>query len=189
MTLEDRVLYPLLDGFMDGDKPLRARDLEFEPCPKSHAVTLTKKWHSRLPNTQDGPWTNAFHGHFNGVSYVVALWNSPSARTLPSGHLELRRLACAPDAPKNTPSRFLAYMARYFRLNEADISVLVSYQDTEVHAGTIYKAAGWTLAHTSKPRHRDRSGNRTGTLRKYRTNINGSAADGAAKIRWEYYLK
>ena len=30
------------------------------------------------------------------------------------------------------------------------VSLLISYQDTEVHNGTIYKAAGWELVSVSK---------------------------------------
>ena len=48
----------------------------------------------------------------DGVTYAVALWHNPSARTLPGHWLELRRMACAPDAPHCTASRFLAEMTK-----------------------------------------------------------------------------
>ena len=88
----------------------RARQLEIAPCAKSAAVRLTRLWHSRLPNTQDGPWMAAYWATFDGAVYAVALWNTPSARTLPQDWLELRRMACAPYAPFNTASRFLGAM-------------------------------------------------------------------------------
>lgn len=178
--------YPL---FQAEDKPLsssslRARHLVFERCASSHAVRLTRQWHSRLPNTQRGPWQFAFHGHVGGTTYVVALWHNPSARTLPHHWLELRRMACAPDAPRNTPSRFLGWMIRWFRENTQDHQHCISYQDTSVHSGTIYRAAGWVQEYTAEPRIRDRSKHRTGTSRMYRTNLNGLEADAAQKIRW-----
>jgi hypothetical protein len=37
-------------------------------------------------------------------------------------------------------------MTRIIRKEIPTITRLISYQDTEVHAGTIYKAAGWTRA-------------------------------------------
>ena len=167
---------------------VRARNLCFEPCHKSYAVGLIKAWHSRLPNCQDGPWEFAFHGHIDGVTYVVALWNNPSARTLPGHWLELRRMACAPDAPRNTASAFLGWMARYFAAKHPERERMISYQDEAVHTGTIYKAAGWLAAHRSAPRVRDRSKNRAGTTRKYRQNLNGIEPDASAKIRWEKVL-
>jgi hypothetical protein len=167
---------------------LHVKDLFFKEHDKAVCVDLVRKWHSRLPNTQRGPWTHAFAAVHDGRIYAVALWNSPSARTLPSHWRELRRMACAPDAPKNTASWFLAHMVRWFRRLEPQRERVLSYQDTAVHKGTIYKAAGWHPVYVSKPRVRDRSGNRTGTERKYRWNINGIEQDAAAKVRWEYIL-
>jgi hypothetical protein len=163
--------------------------LIFERCPKRHAVVLVRAWHSRLPNVQDGPWQYAFHARRGDVTYAVALWNTPSGRCLPQHWLELRRMACSPDSPKNTASRFLGWMVRWFRKECPERERVISYQDTVVHLGTIYKAAGWINTWISKPRIRDRSGNRVGTYRKYRWNINGLAPDASAKIRWEKALR
>lgn len=155
-------------GIILPDEGLRARHLEMEQCSKAHAVSLNKAWHSRLPNVQDGPWQYAFKMSFQGVTYAVALWNNPSARTLPGHWLELRRMACAPDAPKYTASRFLALMVKWFRKNTPEREKCISYQDTAVHQGTIYKAAGWTAEYVSEFRIRDRSKPRAGTQRMYR---------------------
>jgi hypothetical protein len=186
-----RLTCPLFQVGNGGATPtpaLHCKELTFEPCEKPHAVTLVRLWHSRLPNCQDGPWEYAFRAQKEDVTYAVALWNTPSGRCLPQHWLELRRMACSPDAPKNTPSRFLAWMARYFEKNCPQREKLISYQDTAVHKGTIYKAAGWTAEYTSKPRIRDRSGKRAGTNRMYRWNINGTEADASAKIRWARLL-
>jgi len=173
-------------------EPSSAKELAVDLCPKPHAVNLVKRWHSRLPNVQKGPWTHAFHIHWNGYTYGVALWNNPSARTLPNNWLELRRMAIAPDAPKFTASRMLGQMARWFRANRPDIERLISYQDEEVHQGTIYKAANWTRAYYSKPRVRSRGEyvDAAGNTRKrgVRHAINGPAADTAGKWRWELEL-
>jgi hypothetical protein len=55
----------------------------------------------------------------------------------------LRRFAISDDAPKNLASRMLAIMVRLIRRSKPEITTLVSYQDTDTHAGTIYRAAGW----------------------------------------------
>jgi len=186
-----RVAFPLFQTGDGGSSPtstLHARDLVFERCPRPHATSLVRLWHSRLPNVQDGPWQFAFHARRGDLTYAVALWNTPSGRCLPQHWLELRRMACAPDAPKNTASRFLGWMVRWFRRSHPEREMCIAYQDLEVHTGTIYRAAGWRKAFVSKPRIRDRSGNRAGTQRKYRWNINSIEVDAAPKVRWEMAL-
>ena len=189
MSEPDRRYAPLFLAEETKEAPTRARHLAFSECPKPHAVSLVRAWHSRLPECQAGPWSHAFHAYHDGASYAVALWNNPSARTLPQSWRELRRMAVAPDAPKYTASMFLGWMARWFQRHEPSVDKLISYQDTSVHQGTIYKAAGWVAAHESTPRTRDRSGLRANTTRLYRWNVNGADADAAAKVRWEKGLK
>lgn len=167
---------------------IHARDLVVHLCSVQIARQLIRAWHSRLPHTQASPWQYAFAASYDGVVYAVALWHNPSARTLPSHWLELRRMACAPDAPKNTASRFLALMVDWFRHNAPTRERCISYQDESVHRGTIYKAAGWTVGARQVARKRDRSKPRRGTDRPYRTSANGSAVDCAAKTRWEKSL-
>lgn len=182
-----REVHPLFQEEGGGSIPtsaLQASDLRFDPCPKPHAVNLVRAWHSRLPKCQSAPWTHAFHAHVHGTTYAVALWNNPSARCVPAHWRELRRMACASDAPKNTASRFLAWMVRWFRTHEPQCERLISYQDTAVHEGTIYKAAGWIADSISTPRVRNRSANRKGTKRAYRSNINGIEPDASSKVRW-----
>jgi hypothetical protein len=80
--------------------------------------------------------------------HAVAIWSSPvAANRLKDGQniLELRRFAIADYCPNNTGSRMLAVMTRLIKQSLPTISKLISYQDTEVHYGTIYKAAGWSL--------------------------------------------
>ncbi|CAB4168985.1 hypothetical protein UFOVP1413_10 [uncultured Caudovirales phage] len=149
------------------------------------ARNFIAKHHSRLPYTQKGPWKIAY-GVFNFDALVgVALWHNCSARGLPQNWLELRRMAISADAPPNTSSRMLSAMRNDIRRAYGFATVLVSYQDVAVHHGTIYKASGWTPVAVSRPRHRDRAPLRTGTSRKYRSDVNGVAPAASAKIRWQ----
>ena len=186
-AIDVRVTCPLFLAGNGGATPtiaLHSNELTFAACETSHAVQLVRLWHSRLPGCQNGPWQYAFRAHKEDVTYAVALWNNPSGRCLPSHWLELRRMACSPDAPKNTPSRFLAWMVRYFQKTCPEREKVISYQDLDVHTGTIYKAAGWAVEYVSKPRIRDRSKPRVGTDRMYRSNKNGIEPDAAGKARW-----
>ncbi len=57
--------------------------------------------------------------------------------------IELRRLCCIDDTPKNTESFFIGKMLRWLKKHTA-IKVVVSYADMEYgHEGTIYKAANF----------------------------------------------
>lgn len=185
--MSERLMEPLW-SIVPTTKPVTASELVCERCPIETARILNEAWHSRLPQTQTGPWQFAFAAHSQGYIYAVALWHNPSARMLPAHWLELRRMAVADDAPHCTASWFLGRMGKWFKRNEPDRERMISYQDIDVHKGTIYKAAGWTATYHAKARVRDRSKPRVGTRRDYRNNLNGSSPDGAGKTRWEKML-
>lgn len=172
----------------EAQAPEKATMLVVERCPTEFARGAIRQWHSRLPKTQVGPWKIAFAAHYQYTCFGAALWHNPSARTLPGDWLELRRLAVAPDAPHCTASRMLGQMVKWIRRNMPNVPTLLSYQDCDVHTGTIYRAAGWYPAHESKRRVRDRSKPRVGTRRDYRSNLNGVTTDSAPKIRWQLQL-
>jgi hypothetical protein len=67
--------------------------------------------------------------------------------------VELRRLACIDDTPKNTESYFIGYTIRWLKKN-TDYTVIVSYADTHYgHEGIIYKASNFThIGMTQKSR-------------------------------------
>jgi hypothetical protein len=57
--------------------------------------------------------------------------------------IELRRLCCVDDTPKNTESFFIGQTLRCLK-NNTDIKVIVSYADAHYgHSGTIYKATNF----------------------------------------------
>lgn len=145
-----RVAHPLYQAGGDGSHPISALQLRFVPVGVRTAKALNRLWHSRLPRIGDPDSIfkagACFAAEFAGVYYAAAIWSRPVARLLPldGSWLELRRLAVAPDAPRNTASRMLGWMARHFRANRPEVVRLLSYQDTAVHTGGIYRAAGWS---------------------------------------------
>lgn len=59
----------------------------------------------------------------------------------PDKCIELRRLCCIDETPKNTESFFIGKMLRWLKTN-TKIEIVVSYADAEYgHSGTIYKAS------------------------------------------------
>ena len=171
-----------------GSSPTSPLHLFVTPVAVSVAREFIAAHHSRLPYTQVGPWQIAFGVYQSDDLIGTALWHNCSARGLPQDWRELRRMAIASEAPRNTASLMLAQMCRWFRKN-TKTSVVVSYQDAAVHRGTIYKAAGWTPVSISRPRLRNREPLRVGTNRQYRSDANGSAPAASAKIRWQRGLR
>jgi hypothetical protein len=177
-----RDAYPLFQEGRGGSTPTSPLSFRIEQLPFAEAKRLNKQWHSRLPRMGTGfvesmPFL-CFGAMFEMRWYAVAIWSNPVARNLPQDTwLELRRLAIAPDAPKNTASRMLGVMARLIRKAKPQVERLVSYHDTEVHSGGIYRAAGWTATTVNK------DGNWTRTKRP-----RPRAQSEAAKQRWELPL-
>jgi len=123
-----------------------------------YAMEKNKDWHSRLPVTSHSNMIRNAHKVFYGAEYqdhcfAVAMWTDPVAgNRMSKDHvwLELRRLAIAPDSPKFTATWMIGQMVKDIKKRFPDVTKLVSYQDTEVHTGTIYKAANWVLDSVSK---------------------------------------
>jgi len=65
--------------------------------------------------------------------------------------IELRRLCCIDDTPKNTESYFIGKMIRWLR-NNTELKTLISYADlSHGHTGIIYKASNWKLVGQTPP--------------------------------------
>ena len=141
-----------------GAIPTSPLQFDIEIIDVHTACRLNGLWHSRLPIIE---WSNVvrnkhsicFGARYNGELFAVAIWSSPvAANRMKNGDqiLELRRFAIAENCPKNTGSRMLSIMKRMIYKHLKDVSILISYQDTEVHNGTIYKASNWELVSVSK---------------------------------------
>lgn len=186
-----RVAWPLFQGDGSGSTPTSALELRLWTMPFRQALDLNRLWHSRLPRFGVGSVPTmpflCYGAEFGDKWYAVAIWSNPVARNLPQQTwLELRRLAVAPDAPRNTASRMLGVMARLIRRDRPDVERLVSYHDTGCHTGGIYRAAGWmgTTVSGSGDWNRPNSKNRSGTPR-----TRPPAQSDARKQRWEKILR
>ncbi len=176
---------PLFRSGCGGVIPTSALQLQIARCNVHRACELNELWHSRFPKID---WSNVvrnkdyvcYVAELDAVAYAVAIWSSPiAANRLAEGStaLELRRMAIADDAPPNTASRMIGIMRRIIKKELTHITLLVSYQDTDVHEGTIYKASGWKAVAQNK--------GTSWTNEQRQRNKEQSLAD---KIRWEYRL-
>lgn len=180
-----RVARPLFQAAGGGSTPTSALSLFFGTTNHETFKRLNKAWHSRLPLIGSSRGRAYYAAEHDGIIYAVAMWSNPVARLLPQREwLELRRLAISDDAPKNTASRFIAWMVRDIRHRFPEVVRLISYQDCEVHSGTIYKASGWRQAPGYKGRKRGWESEKGGGRRRVgRTNQSV-----ACRMRWELEL-
>ena len=144
-----RVVQPLFPVEGAGSIPSSPLQLKIIPIGIPLAVKLNKLWHSKLPIITNPYGKNriSFGAEYLNVWYACAIWTDPIARSFNHrNYLELRRMAIAPDAPKNTASRMISIMTKIIKKEFPNIVKLISYQDTDVHTGTIYKASGWNIS-------------------------------------------
>ena len=176
---------PLFRSGRGGAIPTSALQLQISRCKVHRACDLNALWHSRFPKID---WSNVvrnkdyacYVAEYDDIAYAVAIWSSPiAANRLTEGKtaLELRRMAICDNAPPNTASRMIGIMRRIIAKEMPHLTLLVSYQDTDVHAGTIYKASGWKAVAQNK--------GTSWTNENRQRNEEQSLAD---KVRWEYRL-
>ena len=146
-----------MDYMFNRNPPKSCKNMQTLECDVKTAMLYNEIWHSRLPKTNrfnlSGKNSLFFAAVFELNIFAVAMWTTPvAANRMTNGFqmLELRRLAIAPDAPKYTATWMLGKMIKNIHKQLPDIIKLVSYQDTEVHTGTIYAAGNWKLETTSK---------------------------------------
>jgi hypothetical protein len=88
-------------------------------------------------------------------------------------------MAIADDAPKNTATRMIGWMIRELK-KRGEYTTAISYQDTAVHNGTIYKASGWNPVKVGKD---------TWDRPNQRNRRHDDSQEVGAKVRWEISLQ
>ena len=164
---------------------ITVKEIEVQETRAQIACMLNELWHSKLPKIH---WSNVVRNkHYvcYAIKYKqaiigVAIWSSPvAANRFKDGDklLELRRLALSDVCPRNTASFVISSMIKDIKVRFPELIRLVSYQDTEAHLGTIYKASNWTAAPTQ-----------TSLLDWTTSKRKRSLQSTADKVRWEYEL-
>lgn len=135
-----------------GSIPTSPLQFRVEPCARNEIKEFIETWHYsksingiksthcfKLVDTQNNILGGAIFGEFA----MHNQWKRFSAN--PNDVIELRRLCCIDDTPKNTESFFISKMLLWLKKN-SQIKTVVSYADAEYgHSGTIYKASNFKL--------------------------------------------
>lgn len=133
------------------------KQFEIKEISPKLACEYNKLWHSSLP---DLDYTNVirnkrwvtYGAFYEDECYAVGIWSSPvNRRWNVKPYLELRRFAISDRAPYNTASFLLSKMIKDIRKKWPELEKLVSYQNREIHTGTIYKASNWVCTGKTNP--------------------------------------
>lgn len=125
-----------------------------EPTSFASVRPFIKKWHySPYVNVQEKHSFGLYRPNEWGLPELVGamVYTRPAGAAAaqkyypenPSKCLELRRLCCIDDTPKNAESFFVSRTIKWLRKN-TDWKCIVSYADpAHGHEGTIYKASNF----------------------------------------------
>jgi hypothetical protein len=171
--------------FYDNDFsiPSSPKDINLKVIKARFASELNKTWHSRLPNIHysniiRNRYEVCYGAHYKGIWIACAIWSSPVNQNFDIvTTLELRRMAVSNLCPKNTATNLISRMIKDIKIRLPLVTKLISYQDTDVHLGTIYKAANWYIDGETKFTTWNKSRKRSSDQSK------------ANKIRWAYDIK
>ncbi len=141
----------------------RKQDYEVQPCWLETAQRLTKLHHYAGGGSNTAVLTAGLflRGTFMeadclGITWWIPPTKSAALATFPedwNGVLCLSRLVCVPGLLINACSFLLRHSMRF--LDRGRWPCLVTYADEwRGHAGTIYKASGWTETGWTKPERR-----------------------------------
>lgn len=128
---------------------MKVKDFYILPLDRSNIKEFIEKWH--YSNSINGLRISYCFGLFYNHVMIGAMIYGKMAmcnQWKPYGDnedevIELRRLCCIDDTPKNTESRFIGLTLRWLKKN-TNISTVVSYADPNYgHEGTIYKASNF----------------------------------------------
>lgn len=130
-----------------------------EQCPRSHIVDFVETHH--YSKNMNGLQTSYCFKLMDGNTMIGAMvYGKISMKGVetkytdnPDGLLELKRLVCVDDTPKNTESYFIGWSLRWLQRN-TDLDMIISYADTTYgHEGIVYKATNFkSMGQTSSGR-------------------------------------
>jgi len=131
----------------------RAKDIIVKVIPSKVANEFVKKHHYSGKVAATG--LVCFGAFLDSRLIGVAQWGRPINKYLHlkivegtkwNDFLELNRLVCIDDTPKNTESRFISICLKLIKVNAPQVRWVMSFADaTQCGDGTIYRASGFKL--------------------------------------------
>jgi hypothetical protein len=133
------------------------KDFRFSLCERKHIESFIEEWH--YSHNVNGLMHDycfkvdvddcLLGAMIYGSIAMAGVWEKYVDK--PEDLIELRRLCCVDQTPKNLESRFIGYSLRWLK-KHTNIKTVISYSDLEYgHTGTIYKASNFKLLGQTSP--------------------------------------
>jgi|TARA_B100000900_G_scaffold375519_2_gene357683 hypothetical protein len=128
-----------------------------EKCPRSQVVDFIEKYH--YSKNMNGLKTSYCFKLMDGNNMIGAIVYGKIGMggveqkytNNPDKILELKRLVCVDDTPKNTESYFIGSTLRWLQRN-TDLDMIISYADKSFgHEGVVYKATNFEFKGETQP--------------------------------------
>ena len=115
---------------------------EVLPCDYSRVRTIFRDYHYKGEKIGGGI-LQCFGMLYGGRVVGAAVIGAPRHEAKYPGAIDIRRMACVDESPRNSESYFISRIIKWIRKN-TDATCVLSYSDlTQGHSGTIYKAANF----------------------------------------------
>ncbi len=135
------------------ENSLRKKDAKIVLCDFSDIRHIFKKYHYKK-EAIGGGISYCFALVVSGKIMGGAVTGLPRHNEKYKGCIDIRRMACFDESPKNSESFFLGKIIQYIA-SKTDFKYILSYSDKTVnHFGTIYKASNFiNIGETAKSQH------------------------------------
>ena len=135
----------------------KIKDFKVTLCDRNEIKTFIETWH--YSKSINGLKSNYCFKLINQETIIGAIiygkigmanvWKKYANKE--NDLLELRRLCCIDDTPKNTESYFIGYTLRWLKKN-TKYKLVISYADSNYnHTGVIYKASNFKFVGMTNP--------------------------------------
>lgn len=128
----------------------KVREFKVVPCERKEIVEFIEKWHysknvNGLATSYCFKLLDATDQLIGAIIYgkiaMANVWKKYSEKE--ADLIELKRLCCIDNTPKNTESYFIGKTIKWLKKN-TNIKRIISYADTTYsHQGTIYRASNF----------------------------------------------
>lgn len=128
---------------------IKVRNFHIELLDRAHIRGFIESWH--YSKSINGVMASYCFGLFDGSRMIGAMLYGKMAMAgqwkkygdAADDVIELRRLCCIDDTPKNTESRFIGLTLRWLK-RHTTIKTVISYADPNFgHSGVIYRASNF----------------------------------------------
>ncbi len=139
-------------------REFRAEEWEVRDAPLREGRALVIAHHYSKGGSNTAVYVHGLYNKHDGELYGVAWWLPPTRVACESVNkekwkqvLSLTRLVILPEVPPNAATFLMGRSIRLIRKDGRFVSLVTYADESQGHAGTIYKASNWTYVGRTGP--------------------------------------